>query len=387
MTGRMKRMWRTVLTAAVLTIASVTTAWAVTLVDLALDATAKPYGPDDPVGQISQEFSVPPGPGTLTVTYTEERFVGGPGGFSYDPKDLSNEHLGWGGSIEYLPRDPAKGQLYRVVVTYRNSFSKKVWVARLVARHEYQAFQVRNRGRQLASVQRLNIEFVPGGPEGAGPTASPQGGGPATSPPATPQPAAPTQPQPVQPPAPPPAPPAVTPPPAPTPAPAPSPPPAPTPAPAPLPPPAPPAAAPSPTSTGLPRGTDTFDSISTIAGDPFDGGAWSNARNGSAAASRTLSSAVCIAGVEVRSAGTDVDTANSLIEIVLTGPSGERFLALQVLDAAIDRDFSPGGTARVSLPAQNRRFAPVPTGRIDLTMRGHGWFRISGLRFAVVPCP
>jgi hypothetical protein len=137
----------------------------------------------------------------------------------------------------------------------------------------------------------------------------------------------------------------------------------------------------------LPRGTDTYDSTSKIVGDPFDGGAWHNARNRSAAASRTFATPVCIAGVQVASAGTDVDTNGSLIEIVLTDPSGGRFVALQLLDTAIARDFSPGGSAHASAPPQSRSFAPFPTRRIDLTMRGHGWFLVSGLRFTVVACP
>ena len=137
----------------------------------------------------------------------------------------------------------------------------------------------------------------------------------------------------------------------------------------------------------LPHGTDSYDSTSKIVGDPFDGGAWSNARNGSAAASRTFAAPVCIAGVQVASAGTDVDTDGSLIEIVLTDPAGGRFVALQMLDTAIARDFSPGGRAHASAPPQSRSFAPFPTRRIDLTMRGHGWFLVSGLRFTVVPCP
>ena len=374
MTGRMNETWRAALLASMLVIVPVSTAEAVMLVELALDATDKLYGPGDPVAEVRQEFSVPSGPGTLTVTYEEERYVGGPGGFSYEPKDLSNEYLGWGGSIEYKPRDPAKGQLYQVVMTYRRDFSKKVWVARLVARHEYQAYQVRNRGHQHASKQRLNIEFVPGGPGATGPATTP----PPASPPGPGTPPPPAPPQPAPQPATPPAPPVTTTPPAPPP---PPPPPVTTTPPAP-----PPSTTPSPPH-GLPRGTDSYDSTSKIVGDPFDGGAWSNARNGSAAASRTFASPVCIAGVQVASAGTDVDTNGSLIEIVLTDPAGGRFVALQMLDTAIARDFSPGGNAHASAPPQSRSFAPFPTRRIDLTMHGHGWFQVSGLRFTVVACP
>lgn len=136
-------------------------AQAVMLVELKIDATARPYDPLNPVSSGQQDFSVPGGEGDLIVTYTEDRYVGGPGGFTYDPVDLSNEYLGWGGSAEYTPRDPAIGQPYKVVVAYKHSYSKKMWRATLTARHEYQAFQIRDRGRQLASTQTLTIEFIP----------------------------------------------------------------------------------------------------------------------------------------------------------------------------------------------------------------------------------
>jgi hypothetical protein len=144
---------------------------AVMLVELKIDATGRPYNPEDPVSSAKQQFSVPDDEGQLIVTYTEDRYVGGPGGFTYDPVDLSNEYLGWGGSAEYTPRDPAPGQTYKVVVTYNHSFSKKMWLATLTARHAYQAFQVRDRGQQIASTQTLTVEFIP---KSADPITGPQ---------------------------------------------------------------------------------------------------------------------------------------------------------------------------------------------------------------------
>lgn len=144
---------------------------AVMLVELKIDATARPYHPDDPVSSGQQDFSVPAGEGQLIMTYTEDRYVGGPGGFTLDPVDLSNEYLGWGGAAEYTPRDPIAGQPYKVVVTWNHSFSKKMWRATLTARHAYQAFQVRDRGQQLASTQTLTVEFIP---KSAAPITAPQ---------------------------------------------------------------------------------------------------------------------------------------------------------------------------------------------------------------------
>ena len=148
-----------------------TPALAVMLVELKIDATARPYHPDDPPSSAQQDFSVPDGEGQLIMTYTEDRYVGGPGGFSLDPVDLSNEYLGWGGSAAYTPHDPVAGQPYKVEVIWNNSFSKKMWRATLTAHHAYQAFQVRDRGQQLASTQTLTVEFIPKSLE---PIAAPQ---------------------------------------------------------------------------------------------------------------------------------------------------------------------------------------------------------------------
>jgi hypothetical protein len=144
---------------------------AVMLVELKIDATARPYNRDDPVSAGQQDFNVPGAEGQLIMIYTEDRYVGGPGGFALDPVDLSNEYLGWGGAAEYFPRDPVIGQPYKVVVTWNHSFSKKMWRATLTARHAYQAFQIRDRGKQLASSQTLTVEFIP---KSADPIVAPQ---------------------------------------------------------------------------------------------------------------------------------------------------------------------------------------------------------------------
>lgn len=167
----LRRLLRAVVVGAALIAAGTAPAFAVKLVELKIDATARPYYPEDPVSSGQQDFSVPDEEGKLVMTYTEDRYVGGPGGFALDPVDLSNEYLGWGGGAEYFPRDPVVGQPYKVVVTWDNSFSKKMWRATLTARHAYQAFQIRDRGQQLASTQTLTVEFIPSSAE---PIAAPQ---------------------------------------------------------------------------------------------------------------------------------------------------------------------------------------------------------------------
>ncbi len=292
-----------------------TSAHAVVLVDLSINATARPYNPSNPVTSQQQRFTVPQGPGILIMTYTEEQYVGGPGGFNLDNATLSPEHIGWGGSTEYTPRTPIAGQPYMVRTTWTRDFSRMTWVATLTARHEYQAFQIRNAGRQLASRQRLVIEFIPGA---------------SAPPPNTP-----------------PAPPAVL--------------------------------------GGLPGGSDSFDSTSILRGDPFNGGDWANSRNGSASAVRTLAQPVCIGGLSLQSAGSDMSTRGATIRITLSGPGG-RYVALDLHDTAVNRGFSPGGSGNVS-PPQSITFPPVATTRVEVAMTGNGWFLMSGLRFQVVRCP
>ena len=337
---------------------------AVMLVELKVNASNRGFGPSAPIDQKAQDFSVPSGPGTLVMTYSESTYVGGPGGFLLTEKRLSNDALGFGGACAYTPRDPIKGQPYRVQCTWLRDFSRKNWTATLTARHDPP-----NR-RQFAGVLTLNVEFIPGTPQdpAKAPTAAPAPASPPSTPTSTPAPVAPQPPsqQPVS---------------APSPAPAtpPSTPPAPQ----------PPGAAPAPQPVQPPspsiRGSDSFDSTSLVHGDPFDGGEWRNARDGAASAVRVLATPVCVAGLALQGAGTDVDTAGSAIQIRLLGPSGA-FTALDIRDAVVNRDFSPGPGGPV-LPPQSRTFAPFLTTKIEVAMRGHGWFLLRGLKLSVVPCP
>ena len=337
---------------------------AVMLVELKVNASNRGFGPSAPIDQKAQDFAVPAAPGTVIMTYTESTYAGGAGGFWLTEKRLSNDALGFGGACAYTPRDPIKGQPYRVQCTWLRDFSKKTWTATLTARHDPP-----NR-RQFAGVLTLNVEFIPGTPQDPAkpPTAAPAPVSPPSTPTATPAPVAPQPPsqQPVS---------------APSPAPAtpPSTPPAPQ----------PPGAAPAPPPVQPPspsiRGSDSFDSTSLVHGDPFDGGEWRNARDGAASAVRVLATPVCVAGLALQGAGTDVDTAGSAIQIRLLGPSGA-FTALDIRDAVVNRDFSPGPGGPV-LPPQSRTFAPFLTTKIEVAMRGHGWFLLRGLKLSVVPCP
>lgn len=136
----------------------------------------------------------------------------------------------------------------------------------------------------------------------------------------------------------------------------------------------------------LPSGQDSYDSTSMTAGDPFNGGSWSNAQNGHAFARRALMPPVCIGGFVLDSAGSDMSTRGATITIELIDPYGASFKALDLRGVAVNRDFSPGGSGRV-VPAQSADFPPFRTSRIEVEMKGHGWFLMKGLRFTVVPCP
>lgn len=338
---------------------------AVMLVELNVNGASRQTGRAAPVDQKKQEFAVPGGPGTVVLTYTERAYVGGPGGFWITERNLSNDKLGFGGECVYTPRDPVKGQPYKVQCTWLRDFSKKNWVATLTARHD-PANQ-----RQFASVLTLNVEFIPGTPQDpAKPVAAP-----APAPKAPPAvPATPPAPQPVAPPV---SSPVATP--APPAAPA-------TPQPQPQPPASGPAPAPvAPVPPPSIHGSDSFDSTSAISGDPFDGGEWRNARNGSASAVRILANTICVTGLSIGGAGTDVDASGSAIQVRLVGPAGA-YAALDIRNAVINRDFSPGPGGPV-LPPQTRTFAPFATSRIEVAMSGHGWFLLRGLKLTVVPCP
>lgn len=345
---------------------------AVMLVELQLNAADRGFGPDAPLDVKSQDFAIPSGPGTLIMTYTETPYVGGPGGFDLSEKRLSNERLGFGGECQYTPRDPIKGQPYRVRCTWLRDFSKKNWVASLVARYNTQ-----NGRHQYAGRLTLNVEFVPGTPQDPAkpPGSAPAPATPPSVPPAPPAPPSAAPPAPVAPPAAPPRSPAPVAPPQPQP-------------PAAAPPTSPVQPTPAPVAPVTPptiRGSDSFDSTSVVHGDPFDGGEWRNARNGSASAVRVLAAPVCIAGLTLDGAGTDVDTAGSAIQIRLVGPSGA-YTALDIRNAVVNRDFSPGPGGTV-LPPQTRTFAPFTTTKIEVAMSGHGWFLLRGLKLRATPCP
>ena len=80
-----------------------------------------------------------------------------------------------------------------------------------------------------------------------------------------------------------------------------------------------------------------------------------------------------------------MNAAGSAIQIRLVGPAGV-FTALDIRDAVVNRDFSPGPGGTV-LPPQTRSFAPFVTTKIEVAMSGHGWFLLRGLKLSLVPCP
>lgn len=132
-------------------------------------------------------------------------------------------------------------------------------------------------------------------------------------------------------------------------------------------------------------GTNSFDSTSELYGDPFQGGAWGNSRNGGAYAVRTFRNVAYIRGIHVGSAGSDITTNGSRITITLVRPDNSRFIALDLHGAAINRGFSPGNSGTVVGPL-TIDFPEVATKSIVVTMRGNGWFMLNRMNFALSRC-
>ena len=133
-------------------------------------------------------------------------------------------------------------------------------------------------------------------------------------------------------------------------------------------------------------GSDTFDSVSNRAGDPLYGGSWSNANGSRATMTRILKAPAMIKGIYVGAAGSDVTTAGSRILILLKGPSGNQYVALDTREAAINRDFSGRSTQRTVLQSPTITFPPFETKEIRIVMTGNGWFLFQRAMLFVEGC-
>lgn len=140
------------------------------LVDLTLESKKRGYDSvTAPLSGAKQDFAITK-PGIMTVLHVLEPHPAGRGGYRLFPINPKNgpdwearHHFGATISVEQTPKEPKKGDRVTIKTIYR------VWptppeikmAARLVPPHEYQSFQIGNRGEQLAANQQLKIDFIP----------------------------------------------------------------------------------------------------------------------------------------------------------------------------------------------------------------------------------
>jgi hypothetical protein len=132
-------------------------------------------------------------------------------------------------------------------------------------------------------------------------------------------------------------------------------------------------------------GTTTYDSKRVLTADPFFGGTWGNAANGSAFIQRTLSKSAQIYGFYLRYGGTDMNSVGSRILVrAKLKSTATLFTILDLRDAVVERNFSSGtptniGPVTVMFPVKE-----VTALRVDMT--GNGWFDLADMLFPTVGC-
>lgn len=128
-------------------------------------------------------------------------------------------------------------------------------------------------------------------------------------------------------------------------------------------------------------------------GDVFQGGFWCNARNGSDWVQRDFGASYRVTSLSIESAGTDVTTDNSSIEIQLQRPDGSWHTLDRLQDTNINWSELSGGARGRSQASYARTLQPPLEARaFRLVLNGHGWFtarniQIFGDRLEVKPPP
>ncbi len=123
------------------------------------------------------------------------------------------------------------------------------------------------------------------------------------------------------------------------------------------------------------KGVSSYDSTypPNCKGDLFNGGTWTNAKNGSAWVQRDLDGLYDITEIRIETAGTDVTTANSSITLKLLNEHGQWVVIDQLKDTNINwQQLSFGGVGR-SIPSYHRTLA-VRASAFRLELKGNGWF-------------
>ncbi len=113
-------------------------------------------------------------------------------------------------------------------------------------------------------------------------------------------------------------------------------------------------------------------------GDPFTGGDWCNARNGSDWLQRDFGDLYRIDELRIGKAGTDVTTDNSSIVIKVLNEQGQWQVVEELRNTNINMAQLTGGARANSLPGYRRAFSPPLRGRaLRIELAGHGWFGVS----------
>ncbi len=134
------------------------------------------------------------------------------------------------------------------------------------------------------------------------------------------------------------------------------------------------------------KGTTAWDSVWTTYGDPFFGGAWANARGGSAYIQRTLTKPATVSGFFMRAGGSDVTADGSILTVKVRRKSdGAWQTVFDLRNAVVGRDFSGGASPRRLAPV-TVTFPDVEVTALRIAMSGHGWFALDQTLFFVRGC-
>lgn len=124
-------------------------------------------------------------------------------------------------------------------------------------------------------------------------------------------------------------------------------------------------------------GTATFDSVGQ-GGNPFERGAWGNARNGNAWAQYELPAPTLVRSIYIKSAGTDITSSGSVIDVKVKLSDGWHSV-YKLKEQVINRGFSGGGRGPQTGPIRIN-LGNVEISGVRLDMSGNGWFAAEDVR-------
>ena len=116
-------------------------------------------------------------------------------------------------------------------------------------------------------------------------------------------------------------------------------------------------------------------------GDPFTGGTWSNARNGSDWLQRDFDGLYRVTEIRLATAGTDVTTKGSRLVLKLQQADGQWMTVDELRETNINLEKLSFGGIGNSIPTYRKVLAsPVTAKAFRLELYGNGWFTASDIR-------